>query len=136
VEKLLRELNNLLQMAGDAKRLRGSAGHARRIFDMSVRVGPLATTSAIDVTPIRDASVDVFDENDHYRVVAELSGVREGDVEWSVGDDRHVAIRIRRGDGRRDIKTIELDSAIDGGTAVSCYENGILELRLWKLQRR
>jgi HSP20 family molecular chaperone IbpA len=136
VEKLLRELNNLLQMAAEAKRLGPGAGRAGRIFDVSVRVGPLAAASAIDVTPVRDPSVDVFDENDHYRVIAEVPGVREADIEWSVRDECHVVIRIQRADGRHDIKTIELASAIDGRTAVSCYENGVLELRLWKLQRR
>jgi HSP20 family molecular chaperone IbpA len=135
VEKLIRELNNLLKLAADAKRLAGSPAVAR-VFGMSIHVGPLAAKTAMDVTPIHDSSVDVFDENDHYRVIAELAGVREDDIEWSVRDDRQVAIRIRRGGGRCDNKTIELASPIDRRTAVSCFENGVLELRLWKQPRR
>ena len=135
VEKLIRELNNLLQMAADGKRLAGSAARAR-VFGMSIHVGPLAATTATDVTPIRDPSVDVFDENDHYRVIAELAGVREDDIEWTVRDDRHIAMRISRGGGRCDNKTIELASPVDPRTAVSCFENGVLELRLWKQPRR
>jgi HSP20 family molecular chaperone IbpA len=134
VEKLIRELNNLLQKAAEAKRLAGAPAKAS-VFNMSIHVGPLAAQTAVDVTPIRDPSVDVFDENDHYRVIAEVAGVRESDIEWSVRDDRHVVMRIRR-DDRSDNKTIELPSPVDARSAVSCYENGVLELRLWKQPRR
>jgi HSP20 family molecular chaperone IbpA len=140
---LVRGLGDLLQIASDlAERTDRTVDNG--IFGVSVRVnrGPVvsrvarvsrhAPKSAEDV---REAAADVFDEDDHYLVVAEFPGVAESAVHWNIRDGQVVAIRATA-DGRTYAKDIALASRVDASTAAARYGNGVLELRVWKQQPR
>ena len=126
----------------------GIPGALNAVYGASVRVGPrvapLRTRPAtlrrnarneavIDET--REPAVDVFDEGDHYLIVAELPGVDERAVQWTVRTDTGVLISAES-DDRKYSKTLQLTEAVDADRAVSCYVNGVLELRLWKVFQR
>jgi HSP20 family protein len=83
------------------------------------------------VEEAREPITDVFDEDDHYLVVAELPGVDQPAVQWSVREGLFVVISAESSD-RKYHKEIELAARVDDRTAVSRYANGVLELRLWK----
>jgi HSP20 family molecular chaperone IbpA len=143
-EGLVRGLGDLLQIASDlAERTDRTVDH-NGIFGVSVRVnrGPVVSrvgrvsrhgsTSAGDV---REAVADVFDEDDHYLVVAEFPGVAESAVHWTIRDGEAVVVRATA-DGRTYAKDIALASRVDASTAAARYGNGVLELRVWKQQPR
>ena len=73
----------------------------------------------------------LFNEDDHYLIVAELRGVDRADVEWHLRDGRMVTIRASS-DRRTYYREIELGTAVNTQTAVASHSNGVLELRLWK----
>jgi HSP20 family protein len=83
------------------------------------------------VDEAREPIADVFDEEDHYLVIAELPGVDQPAVQWSVREGLFVIISAESA-GRKYHKEIELTTRVDDRTAVSRYANGVLELRLWK----
>jgi HSP20 family molecular chaperone IbpA len=75
--------------------------------------------------------VDVLDEDDYYMVIAELPGVGETEVNWTIPGERELVIRAETGE-RKYARTIHLLERVQPQTAVSCYENGVLQLKLWK----
>lgn len=114
------------------------------VYGVSVRVGPRGAPIVLPfgnirqnarneavIDDAREPITDVLDEGDHYLIVVELPGVGESSVEWGVRNDRLVVIYART-TGRNYSKKIQLPLPVDERTAVSCYENGILELKLWK----
>jgi HSP20 family protein len=114
----------------------------RAAYGVSVRVGPARCptfrrppsirreprpSSAED---FREPNTDVFDEGDHYVVVAELQGVNESAVQWEVHGEVLV-IRADCGD-RHYSKQIVLPSAVKPDNVGFKFVNGIAELQLWK----
>lgn len=144
LDGLVRGLSDLLQIASDAAE-RADRGSANGMFGVSVRVGhgPVASrvehlsrhprTAAFEG---REAVADLFDEEDHYLIVAEFPGVAESAVQWSVRGDRAVLIRASVPGGGSCSKEIALPCAVDARTAAARYGNGVLELRVWKQQPR
>jgi HSP20 family molecular chaperone IbpA len=82
----------------------------------------------------REPMADVHDEGDHYLIVAELPGAAETSVQWSVRDGRRLVVRADC-QGRKYYTELTLAETVDEDTIVSCYANGVLELRLWKRLR-
>lgn len=122
----------------------GVPGALNASYGASIRVGPRVAPPRgrprtlrqnarrepiIDDT--RDPIADLFDEGDHYVVVAELPGVEETAVQWHVRDGVRVVIRAESAD-RKYFKEVELPGLVSEHAAVSCFANGVLELRLWK----
>jgi HSP20 family molecular chaperone IbpA len=144
LDGLVRGLGDLLQIASDVAE-RTERGAANGVFGVSVRVGhgpvasrvePLsrhARTASVDG---RDAVADLFDEEDHYLIVAEFPGVAESGVQWSIRGDRAVLLRATAPNGRTYAREIALSCCVDAGTAAARYGNGVLELRVWKQQPR
>jgi HSP20 family protein len=141
LDAVFRGLGSLIQIATDTARVQDDAA---TVFGVSLRVG----RSAVKVAPAarvsrpaarrppepeegRAPAADVFDEDDHFVVVVQLPGADEPSIRWSVHDDTTLMIRARSGD-RRFARTIELDAAVNADTTTMRYENGVLELRLWK----
>ena len=124
-EGIVRGLGDLLQVASDVAE-RADRGAADGMFGVSVRVGRSSVMS--------DVVADLFDEDDHYLIVAELPGVAESAVHWSIRANT-VVIRATAA-GRSCGKDIPLATRVDGSTAVARYGNGVLELRVWKQQPR
>lgn len=117
---------------------------AQTVCGVSIRVGPrVAPPRRVFGTVRRNArrepviddvcepSVDVFDEGDHFLVVAELPGVDQAAVDWSITDGVRLTVRAESAD-RKYHRNIELSERVDREHASACHANGVLELRLWK----
>jgi HSP20 family protein len=79
----------------------------------------------------REPLADLFDEGDHFLVIAELPGVDGAGVHWTLERNTIVTIQAESAD-RKYVKQIELPGLASDHGAVSCYANGVLELRLCK----
>lgn len=114
------------------------------LYDVTVRIGartpatipragsiPRAVRRRVDADESREPVVDVFDEGDALIVVAQLQGIDEHTAQWKFRDSRHLTIRAASAD-RNYAKELELPAAVDEQAAVSCFANGVLELKLWK----
>ena len=128
---MFRELTRLIEAATELAS-HATAGRAG-VVDLRTRINTLGADArrAVVTRETREPMVDVFDEDDHYVIVAELRGVARGDLTWHVRDARAVVIR-ETSQRRAYLREIELASAVDAQTAVSAYDNGILELRVRK----
>jgi HSP20 family molecular chaperone IbpA len=140
----LRGLENMEDIFRALTEAIGSRKGVHAVYGLSIRVGlqglPVVARfgnvrhdagKAPVVDETREPIADVFDEEDHYLVVAELPGVDQPAVQWSVRDGRFVVIGAESA-GRKYYKEIELSGPVDDRTAVCRYANGVLELRLWK----
>lgn len=125
----------------------GSAGSPKglhAVYGVSVRVGahgvPVvarfgnvrqnASREPV-VDEVREPMIDVLDEGDRYLVVAELPGISTDAARWSLLSNRKLIIQATSGDRKYYGETV-LGAPVSQGTAVSCYENGVLQIRLWK----
>jgi HSP20 family molecular chaperone IbpA len=77
----------------------------------------------------KEPPVDVFDEESHLKVVAELPGIEEEDIEIDLHGDRLVISANTPAHGCQ--REIVLPCAPQGKVE-RLYRNGILELTLWK----
>ncbi len=82
----------------------------------------------------REPLVDVIDEEDHIRVLAELPGVDKGDIHLYV-DEHTLTIKVETPE-RRYYKELALPDEIDGSSSRSTYRNGVLETVLKKRKHR
>ena len=99
----------------------------------SVSVRPFGnihkTEKGVAVEETRDAVVDLFEEDDRIRVIAELPGVSEDAIKYEIKGD---VLRIWT-EGKRQYDTeVLLPAEADSENAESTYKNGILELQLKK----
>jgi HSP20 family molecular chaperone IbpA len=76
-----------------------------------------------------DPPVDIFDEGDHLRVVAELPGIEERDIRTEVKGD--MLTISAEGSGRRYNKQVKIPAPVTSG-ASSTYKHGVLEVKLKK----
>jgi len=81
------------------------------------------------VPTVQEPPADVFDEETHLKVVAELPGIEEEDIEIDLNGGRLVISANTPAHKYR--KEIVLPRAPDGKVE-RLYRNGILELTLWK----
>jgi HSP20 family protein len=101
-----------------------------RPFARPVRSLRRQTESASPAEELWEPIIDVFDEGDHYVVVAELSGFDEPAIRWKVAG---CSLQIDgAGDHRVCHKGLILPSAVSEQNIRSSFNNGVLELRLWK----
>jgi HSP20 family protein len=78
----------------------------------------------------REPMVDIFDEEDHLLIVAEMPGVEERDIKFNV-DGETLSLSARRGDHRY-AKELELSASVTMDGAKSAFRNGVLEIELKK----
>jgi len=90
------------------------------------RAGP-----RIMVSEEREPLVDIYEEADKIRIVAELPGVDENKIKVEALDDRRILIEASNHD-RKYRKEVELPTEIDIDTAEAVYKNGVLEIRVRK----
>jgi HSP20 family protein len=129
---MFRELSRLIEVATELAGQTGlAAGSA--VVDVRTRIGTLRheTRRPTVVREAREPLVDIFNEEDHYHIVAELRGVDRESVQWRIDDNRTVVIQAAA-DRRTYYRAIELGTAVDATTAVASFDNGVLELRVWK----
>ena len=79
------------------------------------------------IDEVREPIVDIFEEEDHIQVVAELPGAEEQEVSYEAkGDVLTISSRGRR----KYSKEITLPSPVDASDIQSTCKNGVLELKL------
>jgi HSP20 family protein len=117
-------------------------GTLRAVYGFNVRLGlggkPLieqfgnirTTERGAVVTETREPLVDLLDEGDTFRVIAELPGIEERDIQVRVEGAR--VELAAESEGRKYHKELLLPSALEPEGLVSSYSNGVLELRLIK----
>lgn len=143
IEKLADEGPSQVQREVDLGAVAGK--RARAVYGFSVRVGgegrPVIESfgnvreekgRGVVVDEIREPLVDVFDEGEFYRVVAEMPGAEVADIVFEVRGD--VLMLSGRTEGRKYEKELLLPGAADPARAEHVYRNGILELKLWKAE--
>ncbi|MCM2357405.1 MAG: Hsp20/alpha crystallin family protein [Geobacteraceae bacterium] len=85
------------------------------------------------VEEVREPMVDVFDEQDHVLVVAEMPGVAKDHIHVEVKGD---TLYLKADDKERKyLKEVALPSAVDAATLKSSYKNGILEVKVLKKKK-
>jgi len=78
----------------------------------------------------RDPVVDIFDEEDHILVIAEIPGVLKKDIDLDVKGD---ILKIYAESGKRKYsKEVLLPRKVKGEGMSSSYKNGILEIKFQK----
>lgn len=119
----------------------GLGDKAKGIFGFSiktlgedqVKVEPFGNIRETQTGPVveevREPIVDVFDEKDHIRVLAEMPGVEEADIKHEVKGD---ILILSAENGRKYHKEVLLPASVKEEEAKVSYKNGILELRLTK----
>lgn len=132
VSKMAEEGKSEFEKVGEisfdkAKKLKGMYGISVRIGGAGVPI--IDKFGTVPETDVREPIVDVFDEKDTVRVIAELPGVEESDVTAEL-EGNILKLRAERGD-RKYEKDIELPAAVKGEMK-SRYKNGILEIELEK----
>jgi HSP20 family protein len=146
---LFKGLGNLIDLAaklseeGVEKRgaIKGLPRGARGVYGLSVRT--LAGKPVIEsfgniretpkgpvVEEVREPIVDVFDEEDHIVVIAELPGVSEDKIKIEVAGD--ILNLIASNKDRKYAKEILLPSKVKPQSLKPTYQNGVLEIRLEK----
>ena len=100
-------------------------------FKREVGYAPVAKKpNGPTVEEAREPMVDVMDEGDFIRIVAELPGVEEGEVACELqGND---VVQISTTGKKKYSKEILLESNVDPASLNKSYTNGILELKLQK----
>jgi len=86
------------------------------------------------VDDVREPMVDTFDEGDFILVVAEMPGIGESDVKYDIKGDILI-ISGETGD-RKYYKELLLPASIDEETASCSNNNGIVEIKLCKAEKK
>lgn len=123
------------------------SGRVKAIFGFSIKtaLGERPTIEAVE--PFRKAGktprgpvveeeiqpfVDVFDERDHILVIVDLPGAEEEHIRIEVRGD--ILLLSTAGGNRNYAKEIVLPANVDADTLKSAYRNGVLEIRVSKVQ--
>jgi len=146
---LFKGLGNLIDLASKLSEegversgeIRGLPKGAKGVYGFSIRTlagkpvvetfGNLReTTRGPVVEEVREPMVDIFDEEDHISVIAELPGVSQDEIEIEViGDILNLSAS---GTDRKYAKEMLLPSKVRSETLKTVYRNGILEITLEK----
>jgi HSP20 family protein len=82
----------------------------------------------------REPLVDVVEEPENLRVVAELPGVEKKDIQMKCAEDL-LTISVST-PSRKYHKEVELHATVDPDTSKASYNNGVLEVLLRKTKPR
>lgn len=82
----------------------------------------------------REPLVDIVEESENVRIVAELPGVEKKDIQMKCAEDM-LTISVNT-PSRKYRKEIELPTAVDPDTSKATYNNGVLEVVLRKTKPR
>lgn len=87
---------------------------------------------ALEPQDAREPLVDVMNEADQVRVVAELPGVEKSEIKTTISEDM---LTIKVGSqARRYYKEVQLPSHVDPDSSKASYNNGVLEIVLRKIE--
>ena len=85
------------------------------------------------VEEVREPIVDIFDEDNHILVIAELPGVEESDIKIDIKGDI-LTLSAERGE-KKYSKEVLLPSKVDETSPISSYKNGILKIKLERIKQ-
>jgi len=108
-------------------------GVRRTIIPPRTTLGSRQSPSRVETLPPRkqkEVIVDIFDEGDHMKIVAELPGVVEEDIRTEVRGS--ILIISAKGISREYYKEVTLPCPIKGELD-SSYKNGVLQLKAEKI---
>jgi HSP20 family molecular chaperone IbpA len=86
--------------------------------------------SPTDSIEEKESIVDVFEEDDHIKVMAEVPGVEEKDIKLKIKDDR-LTISVDASE-KKYFKEVKLPTSVEKDSVESAYRNGVLEVKLRK----
>lgn len=124
--------------------IKGLGKKAKGVYGFSIRTlagGPVIerfgnikeTPEGPRVEETREPMVDVFEEDDHILIIAEVPGVEEKDVRIDAKEEM-VSLNAK-GRERKYSKDVKLPSPVDAATLETTYKNGIVEIKLKKKTR-
>jgi len=90
----------------------------------------LPTAGSIE---LREPIVDIFEEGDYIRVMAELPGVKENEINLDI-EENTLTISTET-PARKYYKKVELPNPVKKDAVESSYRNGILEVKLRKTKK-
>jgi HSP20 family protein len=133
-----RELSKTGEIHGPGKELKGIYGFTVKVGlgDEGPRIEPFGNvrrdvkSGRTEVQEVREPMVDVFEEEDHLLVLAELPGIGKEDVRVEVKDDV-LTISAERGDKKYRKEVLLPRTVSKEKMQVSC-NNGVLEIRCLK----
>jgi HSP20 family protein len=146
---LFKGLGNLIDLAAKlgeegverSGEIRGLPRGAKGVYGFSIRTlagkpviesfGNIRETAGGPVVEeVREPMVDVFDEQDHILVIAELPGVSENEIKIEVAGD---ILNLTASDkDRKYAREILLPGKVKPDSMKTSYRNGILEITLEK----
>lgn len=85
------------------------------------------------VTENIEPFVDIFDEEDRYRIIVDIPGVEKDQI--SIEGSEH-SIIVRTQGERKYYKEIRLEDAIDPSSAKAQYRNGVLTITVEKKEKK
>lgn len=114
------------------------------IYGYSIRIGPdgkpvirefgnvrsRERPEMVELTEAREPLVDVFEEDDTVKVVAEVPGVEKKDIDLNATED--TLIISVKAPQRKYYKEVDLPTKVDPNSAKASYKNGVLEVTLKK----
>jgi HSP20 family protein len=89
---------------------------------------------ALEPMDSREPLVDVINEPEQVRVVAELPGVEKSDIKTTISEDA-LTIKVDSAT-RKYYKEVQLPSSVDSDSSRASYNNGVLEIALRKMKPR
>ena len=90
--------------------------------------------SITEISEEREPLVDVLDEDDKVRIIAEMPGVEKEKIKLKV-QDRKLIIKASN-EHRKYYKEVDLPSEVDIKKAKATYRNGVLEIEIPKVKSK
>lgn len=95
-------------------------------------VRPRERPEMVELTEAREPLVDIFEEDDSVKIVAEVPGVEKKDIDLNATEERLI-ISVKSPQ-RKYYKEVDLPAKVDPNSATASYKNGVLEITLKKVK--
>jgi len=90
--------------------------------------------SQIELKEEREPLVDIFEEDDKIKIIAELPGVEKEDIKlYAEGDRLRISVDTPE---RKYYKDLQLPTEIDPETTITSYKSGVLEIVVKKKEKK
>jgi HSP20 family protein len=129
------EMSQTGEITGPGEQLRGIYGFTVKVGlgDQGPRIEPFgnirrdAESGRTEVQEVREPMVDVFEEEDHILVLAELPGIGKDDIQVDVNDDVLTIVAERKDKKYR--KEVLLPCSVPKAKMQVMCNNGVLEIK-------
>lgn len=133
-EQMFEQMNEMMEEMGmegnfEGFRMTNRPGEEPDFERFGEGANPFAGFEGFEET---NTHVDVLDEGDVLRVVADLPGVEKDDIRVAVSGD-NLKIQASNDDREYD-ERVDLPAAVDEETGEATYNNGVLEISFEKVE--